>query len=84
MLEPNPRKARLRGLRTRREDELIVRFLEHFTCYQVLHGNRLRLNIERGRLMVYAHIHVEPRAEALGRLKRECLRISDSATNVIR
>ena len=28
MLEPNPRKARLRGLRTRREDELIVRFLE--------------------------------------------------------
>lgn len=84
VLKPYPRKTWLRGLRTRGEDELVVRFLEHFACYQVLHSNLLRLNIECGHLMVHAHIHVETRAETLGRLKRERLRISDGATNVIR
>ena len=72
------------GLRARREQQLVIALGVLAAGLRLADGDRLGLRVYRDDLAVHAHVDVEPRLEAPGRLERQRPLVGDIAADVIR
>ena len=76
-------KVRHEGRRARGDEELVIR-LGIGSAARLAHGDRMGRAVDLRDLAVHAHVHVEARAEALGRLQGQVVLVGDDAAHVVR